>query len=67
MRVERENNEIKISIPDNIIDINEIQNFIDYIRFNEISSRSKATKNDAENLSDEINQSWWDKNKHRFE
>jgi hypothetical protein len=67
MRIERENNEIRFSIPDNIIDIDEIQNFIDYVRFKEISIKSKASESDASDLADEINNSWWKKNKYRFE
>ncbi|MBI9037605.1 MAG: hypothetical protein JEY97_05680 [Bacteroidales bacterium] len=67
MNIVRENNEIKFSIPEDIFEINEIQNFIDYIRFREITSKSKATQENADNLAEEINQSWWEKNKHRFE
>lgn len=67
MRIERDNNEIKFTIPANIVDIDEIQSFIDYIRFKEISSKSNASSSDADNLSNEINKSWWDKNKRRFE
>jgi hypothetical protein len=67
MNIVRENNEIKFSIPDDILEINEIQSFIDYIKFREITSKSKATQVDADMLAEEINQSWWDKNKHRFE
>lgn len=67
MRIERSNNEIKFTIPDNIVDIDEIQSFIDYIRIKEISSKSKGTDSDVNNLSDEINQSWWKKNKSKFE
>ncbi|MEX2410736.1 MAG: hypothetical protein WD607_05070 [Candidatus Paceibacterota bacterium] len=67
MRIERDNNEIRFSIPDNIVDIDEIQNFIDYIRFKEISMKSKASESDASDLADEINKSWWDNNKSGFE
>jgi len=67
MNIVRENNEIKFSIPEDIFEINEIQNFIDYIRFREITSKSKATQENADNLAEEINQSWWEKNKNRFE
>jgi len=67
MRIERDNNEIRFSIPDNIVDIDEIQNFIDYIRFKEISMKSNASESNASDLADEINKSWWDKNKSRFE
>jgi hypothetical protein len=67
MKVIRENNEIKISLPDNLIDINEVQNLLDYFRYREISSKSKGTQKDADALANEINKSWWDKNKRRFE
>ena len=67
MRVESVNNEIKLTFSKNALDITEIQSFIDYIKFREISALSKATQEDANKLAEEINQSWWDKNKHKFE
>ncbi len=67
MKVVRENNEIKISFPDNLMDILEVQNMLDYFRYREIASKSKAAQKDADELANEINQAWWDKNKHRFE
>lgn len=67
MRVESVNNEIKLTFSKNALNINEIQSFIDYVKFREISSLSKATQEDANKLAEEINQSWWDKNKHKFE
>lgn len=67
MRIERSNNEIKFTIPDNIVDITDIQSFVDYIKFKEISSKSKGTGSDVDKLSDDINQSWWDKNRSKFE
>lgn len=67
MRVENENSEIKITIPSNIIELSEIQRFIDYIKFKEINNQSKATQEQADKLAEELNQSWWEKNKHKFE
>ena len=67
MRVESVNNEIKLTFSKNALDITEIQSFIDYIKFREISALSKVTQEDANKLAEEINQSWWDKNKHKFE
>lgn len=67
MEIVRENNEISFSIPDGIFEINEIQSFIDFIRYREITARSKATQEDADKLAEEINQTWWEKNKHKFE
>lgn len=67
MRVERENNEIKLTFSEDLLDTSEVQNFIDYVKFREINSQSKGTQKQADELADEINQSWWEKNKHRFE
>jgi hypothetical protein len=38
-----------------------------FISISKISALSKATQEDANKLAEEINQSWWDKNKHKFE
>jgi hypothetical protein len=47
--------------------MDEIQKFLDYIRIREITSKSNATQEDADKLANEINQSWWGKNKYKFE
>ncbi len=67
MRIERENNEIKFTIPDDIVDLNEIQSFIDYLKFKELTSKSSGSQSEAEDLANDINKSWWDKNKTKFE
>ncbi len=46
--------------------LSEIQELIDYLKFKSITSKSKAKANDAEKLADEINQSWWNKNKDKI-
>lgn len=67
MRIETINNEIRLTFSKDIVDLSEIQNFVDYLKFREINAKSKATQEQANELADEINQSWWDKNKHKFE
>lgn len=67
MRVESENNEIKLTFSKNVLDLSEVQSFIDYVKFREINTQSKATQEQADNLADEINQNWWDKNRYKFE
>jgi maltodextrin utilization protein YvdJ len=67
MRIESINNEIKLTFSKKALDITEIQNFIDYVKFREINALSKATQEDANKLAEEINQAWWNKNKHKFE
>jgi len=67
MRIETKNNEIILTFSKNAVDLTEIQNFIDYVKFREINSKSKATQEQADELADEINQAWWEKNKNKFE
>lgn len=66
MKIKRQNNELTISIPDNIMSLSEIQELIDYIKFRSITSKSKASQKDIDNLSKEIDESWWAKNKPKF-
>ncbi len=43
-----------------------VRKFLDYLRLKEISAKSHATDEDIENLSEEIIEKWWNKNKIRF-
>jgi hypothetical protein len=65
MIIERTNKEILIRIP-NTVDLEGAQRIIDYIRYQEVTSKSKASQEDVDNLADEINKDWWDKNKDTF-
>ena len=65
MIIERNDKEILIRIP-NTVDIEGAQRIIDYIRYQEITSKSKATQKAVDKLADEVNKSWWEKNKDTF-
>ena len=66
MLVERiARNQIAISFSPET-DILGIQRLIDYAKYLEATSRSQASQSDIDNLADEINTNWWNKNKHRF-
>ncbi|MGM0613644.1 MAG: hypothetical protein ACQESM_09060 [Bacteroidota bacterium] len=65
MIIERTDKEILIRIP-NSVDIEGAQRIIDYIKYQEVTSGSKATQADADKLADEVNKSWWDKNKDTY-
>ena len=66
MVVERiENNRITISFSSGT-DIFGIQRLIDYAKYLEATSKSKAKQSDVDKLAVEVNQNWWEKNKHRF-
>ena len=64
--IERTDEEVVIRFP---IDTNvkSMQNVLDYLSFVGIASKSKATQEQIDELADEVQQNWWDKNKHRFE
>jgi len=66
MRVTRRNNELIISIPDDLLGISEIQELLDYLKFKSITSKSKATTRDVEAIANKIDSDWWKKNKKRF-
>ena len=65
MTIERVNNEIIIRIPD-IVDPDKVQRLINYLVYQEATSKSEARQEDVGQLSSEINKNWWEKNKDRF-
>jgi hypothetical protein len=65
MTIERTADAIILKLPPNI-NIEEIQLFLNYLRFKEIVAKSKATQEDVDQLAREVNKSWWEKNKQRF-
>ena len=65
MIVERTSNEILFKMSPNI-DKFGIQRVIEYIEYLEMTSNSKATQEDADELADELNENWWKENWHRF-
>ena len=65
MIIERTNKEILIRIP-NTVDLEGAQRIIDYIRYQEVTSKSRAAQDDVDKLADNINRKWWEKNKDTF-
>jgi hypothetical protein len=65
MIVERTNNQIVIKVSQQV-DIFGFQKIMDYLEYLEITSKSKATQDDADRLADELNENWWSKNRKRF-
>ncbi len=65
MIIESKDNEIIIRISSDV-DLQEIQKSLDYIRYKELVSKSTATQTDIDKLAAEVNQGWWDKNKHKY-
>ncbi|WP_055430696.1 hypothetical protein [Candidatus Symbiothrix dinenymphae] len=59
------NNQITISFSSGT-DIFGIQRLIDYAKYLEATSKSKARQADIDSLASEVNTNWWNSNKHRF-
>lgn len=60
MIVERQNNEILVRISAGI-KASRIQTILDYLRYEELTSKSNATENDVENLLLEVKKGRWNK------
>ena len=66
MVVERtKKNKLTITLPSSIGSFG-LQRIIDYVKYLEAVSKSRAKQTDVDQLADKINASWWAKNKSRF-
>lgn len=65
MQIERTDKEILIRLSSGT-DLVGLQRILDYLKFREIASKSKATQKQIDELSSESKSSWWNKNKSRF-
>ena len=66
MLIERNtNDQIKITVSASL-DSFGLQRLIDYIKYLEATSKSKAKQADIDRLASEVNESWWIKNRERF-
>ncbi len=66
MLIERTtNNQIVITVSSSV-DSFGLQRLIDYVKYLEVTSKSKAKQSDVDKLADEVNASWWKKNRKKF-
>ena len=65
MTIEHADEGIVIKIPD-AVDLVRLQELIDYLIYQETTSKSEATQEQVNQLSSKINKDWWQKNKERF-
>ncbi len=65
MLVERNNNEIVIKVS-STVDSFGLQRLIDYVRYLEATSKSKAKQSKVDMLADEVNENWFKKNRKIF-
>ena len=60
MILERTKNEIVVRLS-SAINLTELQNMLDYLRYKELSSASKAKQADADKLAESVNKTMWKK------
>jgi hypothetical protein len=58
-------NEVVITLPPQMKS-ETVQILLDYVRYLELAEGSKATQKDADALANEVNSSWWRKNRKRI-
>ena len=64
--VEANEKEIRLTIPTDGIPLEEIDQFVGWLRAEVTARRSRLTEVQAHQLAEEINSDWWEKNKARF-
>lgn len=65
MQIERINNEILIRLSADTDTIG-LQRLLDFLKFKEITSTSKASEEQIGKLAEDSKSDWWTKNKSRF-
>lgn len=65
MTIERIADEIVIRVPASL-DIERVQQFLNYLTYKELVSESRATQEEIDQLARDVNKSWWAKNKHKY-
>jgi hypothetical protein len=60
-----DNNKITITVSSSV-DRFGLQRIIDYLKYLEATAKSTAKQSDIDQLADEVNATWWEKNKSRF-
>jgi len=64
MILERTQDEIVVRLPA-YVDLSELQNMLDFLRYKELTAQSKAKQPDADKLTASVNKSIWNKVKVR--
>ena len=60
-------NLLTVSIPLDNLNSEEVESFLDLLKSSLIIQKSEMTVSEAEEISEEIKSSWWEKNKLRIE
>ena len=65
MVIERTKDEVVIRLSASI-DTDDLQDFLNYIRYKELTSTFKVSQEEVNQLATEIKSSWWDANKEKL-
>jgi len=65
MIIESNDNETIIRISPNV-NLQEIQQSLDFIRYKEIISKSRGTQKNADDLAEQSKNDWWKENKAKY-
>lgn len=66
MIIERTDNDKIVITLSSSIDSFGLQRLIDYVKYLEATAGSKAKQDEVDKLAEEVNASWWAKNRQRF-
>jgi predicted nucleotide-binding protein (sugar kinase/HSP70/actin superfamily) len=65
MLVERTNKEVIIRLPASV-DTEDLQDFLNYARYKELTSNFKVEQKEVDKLAGQINAKWWTKNRKKL-
>jgi len=65
MLIERTNKEIIIRLPASV-NTDDLQDFLDYTRYKELTSTFKVSQKEVDKLAEQINNKWWTKSRKKF-
>jgi len=65
MIIQRTSKEIIIRLPASI-DTEDLQDFLNYTRYKELTSDVKVLQEEVDKLADKVNRDWWTKNRKKF-
>jgi hypothetical protein len=64
--VEKTNADLRVIIPKNAVPLEQLNVFLDWLRFEEIAQGSRFQESEADRLAEEIKADWWTANKNKF-
>ncbi len=65
MLIERTSEEVIIRLPASV-DTEDLQDFLNYARYKELTSKYNVDQTVVDTLADQINSKWWAKNRKKF-